>query len=355
MTEDKWDNVKQGLLCKLSEFGLCNKLFEPAPNGGKKFCTVQHRRLHEMMAKRIRPGPSDDEEPTSPYNSLPSRTPDDVLAYEKLFTRQEDRQQVLTIKDVRKGERAVYLADPHIPFQDRLLIKTVLGFVADYRPRRVFLLGDTADMYSVSSFDKNPTRRFHLEDEVKAVRRFLDDLRAVLDDETEVYFLDGNHEWRLIRELMKAGGEFYGLMDEDDDTPLVSIPKIYGLRKRGITHVPWPGRIDYAGFIVTHGPPSARFAFNVKHYAKWMLERVKSSGISGHMHRNQLYCEVGDQGQSRGWISVGSLCRLDPDYMPFPDWQQGFAYSEVIKSQIHPELVTVYDRAFLAAGKPYTY
>ena len=300
---------------------LCMEMFEPKVHN-QVYCKPQHRRQAENVAKRIRqvadqadPGlDMDNPEPPSPYEKLPSHMSDDVLAYEKLFTRVEDRQQVLHISDVVEGERAVVLADLQIPFQDVPLLGTVLAFIRDFQPSRVFLDGDVGDMYSVSVFDKNPTRRFHLEDEAKAVRAFLDELRSVLDEEAVVYFLDGNHEWRLIRELMKQGGEFYGLMDEDDGSPLVSIPKIYGLNKRGIVHVNWPGRIDYAGCIITHGPPAVRGAYNAKHYAKWMLERVKSSGISGDMHRNQVYMEVGDKGQSRGWISTGCLCRLDPDF-----------------------------------------
>src|SRR3972149_1202301 len=217
-------------ICKLEE---CHFLFVPVVHN-QAYCCPQHRRRAENIAKRIRTAADlgaemmQDDLPPSPYEKLPSHMSDDTLTYEKLFTRQEDRQQVLRLDDIVEGERAVYMADLQIPFHDVPLVKPHLAFIRDFHPRRVFLKGDIGDIYSISVFDKNPTRRFHLEDEAKAVRDFLDELRDSLDRDASVYFLDGNHEWRLIRELMKAGGEFYGLVDEDDGSPPINTPKNYG-------------------------------------------------------------------------------------------------------------------------------
>ena len=332
----------------------CDEEFVTDAQTQKKYHSARCR--NAAVRQRGRPPSVPEGEEESPYARLPGQIDADTLTYDTLFRRREERQAVHFVdkRSITEGERAIFLSDLHIPFHDAALLGAIDRFIVDFGPDRIVYAGDLCDMYCVSVFDKNPTRRFVLEDEIRAARLVLD-RHAEIAPQAKRYFIDGNHEWRLIRELMKSGGEFYGLYDEDTDDPLLSIPKVFGLRKRGIEHIPWPGRVDYAGFILTHGPPPSRSVGNVKHIAKWMLEYVKSSGLSGCSHRDQVYNSIGDEGQTQGWIVQGCLCHLDPSYLPFPDWQQGFTHSTVVKGQVHPTLVTVFDRAFTAHGKVYSY
>jgi len=273
------------------------------------------------------------------------------VRYEQGLFAIKEKPLVAVLTDVREGERAFYIADLHYPFQEKGLWMAVQRALIDFQPDKIFYCGDKMDAYTISVFIKNPTRFFDLESEFAGTRHMLDYHRQAVPNAEQIW-VDGNHEHRLQRYLWSRGPELTNLRNEDGD-PMLSIDSILGLKKRGIMHMPFPGRIDYAGFIVTHGP--FRMNANIKHCAKWMGEKVRSSGLCGHFHRNQIYSWLGDKGQSQSWTVMGCLCQLSPDYDAFADWQHGFAYSQIIEGAVHPTLVQPFGGRFQVEGVTYEY
>jgi len=273
------------------------------------------------------------------------------LRYEQGLFAIKEAPLVAVLTDVQEGERAFYIGDLHYPFQEKGLWLAVQRALIDYQPDKIFYCGDMLDAYTISVFLKNPTRFFDMEKEFSGTRHMLDYHRQAVPNAEQIW-LDGNHEFRLQRYLWNRGPELVNLRNEDGNQ-MLSIDSILGLRKRGIMYMPFPGRIDYAGFIVTHGP--FRMNANIKHAAKWMGEKVRSSGLCCHFHRNQGYSWRGDKGQSQSWTVMGCLCGLDPDYDPFADWQYGFAYSQVIEGAVHPTSVQPFGGRFQVEGVTYEY
>lgn len=267
-----------------------------------------------------------------------------------LFGRQET-VLLHRIEDVQEGEFAIYWADSHIPFADWPLMDAIGKVIRDFRPQREFIGGDIMDWYEISSFDKNPSRRGDLNDDRRQVATVLDNHKSLSPGMIQEW-ADGNHGDRLRRFLWRTAGGLYELRDEETDEPILSVPALLKLVKRGIGYYPFPSRLDYNGFIITHGPKRGGAS---KHCAKWMSEYVRSSGVCFHFHRNQTYSWAGDEGQPQAFYVIGCTCTRDPDYLPFPDWQPGFGYSRVINGRVHFTPVNVFDRSFQVEGRIYRY
>jgi len=265
-----------------------------------------------------------------------------------------DNINIEGVPDVEEGEFALYLGDGHGIFRDQALHDVIDQVIGDFQPDRIFYGGDhLIDFYDISYFDKNPTRRFNIQDEISQAAAQLD-YQASIAPNAKRHFLGGNHEDRLRRYLWQHP-ELAPLEQEDTGEPLLTVPSLFHLKSRKVSYIPFPGRLDYQGFVITHGPGGQRAGLQVKLCAKWMGEYIRSSGCCFHFHRQQSYSWINDQGLPQAFYAVGCTCNLNPDYNPFPDWQQGFAYSRVVDGKVHFTPVAVFGGVFLVEGKPYRY
>jgi hypothetical protein len=55
-----------------------------------------------------------------------------------------------------------------------------------------------------------------------------------------------------------------------------------------------------------------------------MLETYGKSSMFGHTHKVQNWTGRNLKGQEASW-NIGCLCDVNPHYMPFANWHQGFA------------------------------
>jgi len=249
---------------------------------------------------------------------------------------------VLVIRDVAPEERAVYAFDFHVPFHDQRLVSPFLNFLKDFQPHRIFIPGDFYDHYSISRFDRSPTRGLVLTlgNELEDGRILLGQIRKAAPD-ADVYFEEGNHERRL-RDLIWRESALESLKELEPQ-------QLYGLSQFNIEWLPFGSYISYLGFMIEHGCiVRARSA-----YTAWgERQRHGSSGISGHVHRRGQHSWTDERG-SHTWIEAGCMCRLDPEWLPHPDWQQGFVVSTVHHSKLHLTSVAVYPEGFRVEGAFY--
>lgn len=253
----------------------------------------------------------------------------------------------ILITRAQEGERSLFLSDIHVPFADRAALRMVSAFMYDWCPDRVFYIGDIMDCYGISRFDKNPTRRFSLQNERDWVGGILDEHAKICPD-AKRYFIDGNHEERLLRFLWERAPELANLRTKNDDLVL-SIPELLFLKDRGIEYTGYAGYVDYLGFLVAHGELLSKHS---SYTAKQMSEKHRSSGISGHSHRLGMFNWTGVKGP-QAWYENGCLCRLDPDYTHAPNWQQGLHVGVVVNQRVHVLPGIIFDNCLYIEGKVY--
>lgn len=268
-----------------------------------------------------------------------------------------DRSADITITKAKEGAKIVVLSDMQIPFEEQWLIGGTTGnvgaieaFLKDYKPDYVLYDGDIFDCYTISSFAKSPNRRFTVRNEGEKTRRMLEAHRNAQDG--KMIFIDGNHEYRLWRTLIEATRKDRGLAEILDaaDFRTFSSKELLKLDELGIDWLPYGGYVDFLGFKVTHGDMVSSESAGT---AAKMLNKWHSSGASGHTHRLGQYHLTGAAGDSHAWYELGCLCRLDPEYLNGPNWQQGFLVGEVSGGKLHPQLISVFDYRFVVNGVTY--
>lgn len=226
-------------------------------------------------------------------------------------------------------KRIAVFSDVHVPYHGVQAQAVLLAFLGHFHPNIVVLAGDLLDFYSLSHFDREPSRRLQLPDDIQQARDYMKDLDAVLSPLCRKVFLGGNHEDRLRKFLWKQAPELYELESLD-------IPGLLSLEDRSWEYIPYyepmatsgaPGLALY-NLLITHGTVARKWS---GYTARAHFERFNYSGISGHTHRLGTFYHRAYGGQYV-WFEAGCLCGLEPPYMASPDWQQGW-----IAGYIHGE------------------
>lgn len=214
-------------------------------------------------------------------------------------------------------ELEIYLPDAHVPFQDKAAVADALAFVAEYQPKRVWVLGDWFDFYAISRFSRDPKRRLSLQAEIDEGRELLAELRDLVP-KASIMFLRGNHEMRLGKYLWGTAPELSCLRS-------LHLPELLGFDALHICYVA-RGIVVEDGLVVKHGNIVRRKA---GYSVTGEIERAGTSVVMAHTHRLAQIHRTTYAGTLCG-IEAGCLCSLNADYLEgqVADWQHGLAYRE---------------------------
>ena len=251
--------------------------------------------------------------------------------------------KVLTIRDIPDGYKVIIINDTQIPFQEKRTLAAIERFWDDFQPDLEIYNGDIFDFYEISSFDKNPSRTFRLQDELDVARAWLYG-RAERNPNARRILIEGNHEDRLRRWLWKKGPEVSSLR-------VLSVESLLGLDEMKIESLAYGNRINLCGFLIEHGERSSRSDAYPINVARLMAISRGSSGLCGHDHHFGVYCWTDSRGDHT-YINNGNICG-QPEYRPFPNWQAGFTYGIVIAGVFYPTPTRVLKDGFRAEGEFY--
>lgn len=192
----------------------------------------------------------------------------------------------------------------------------MLEVAKDVGVKFIYILGDFADFYAVSSHPRDPSVLSILVEEVEDVKKALDELDANFKCAKKI-FIEGNHEYRLERYLNEKAPALFGV---------TSTQYLLEINKRpNWTFVPYgPNQqIKVAGSFLTarHEPLAST--------AKGTAVKALTSLVYGHIHRIEESHIVGLDGTNHVCFSVGWLGdkRMDKIYgyvKTHHQWQLGF-------------------------------
>lgn len=266
---------------------------------------------------------------------------------ERLYRYYEARPSI-KITDRPDGTRVLVLSDTQFPFVDESYLEAIHRFSRDWKPHDFVVAGDGLDCYEISEFDERPHRIFNLADEIDMATGMMARFkREALGDDTDVWWVDGNHEARWQRVLWKKLPEL-AFATKD-------LPEMLDLERNAAGYVPYGKHIDYLGFTITHGNFVSQFS---AYTARRHYDKYHSSGMNGHTHRAGLYCHTDMHGRSHSWYEIGCVCRRDLEYIRgVANWQHAFLIGTVYNNALHPQLIQVIEtdsgRGFFAAGHYY--
>ena len=241
-------------------------------------------------------------------------------------------------------QRILVVGDIHVPYQDTEVFNGLLAFARDFKPTGLILNGDGVDFYDLSKYNKNPQRCGRLSEE----REQLHDeilvplLRACRDPMLHFkVYNQGNHERRLCQYLWHQAPALSGLKEFKDAGTFLQLEKL------GFEYRDENNPYELGHLLVMHG-------HMIRKHSGWSAkahyERYGTSILMGHSHRWGHY-SVTDWRGVHSAVEHGCLCRLDPEYMPHPNWQQGWAVVHVFENGLFSiQEVKVINREFVIFG-----
>ena len=264
------------------------------------------------------------------------------------------------------AKKYVILPDAHFPHQDPQAMACVLAAVRAIEPDEIIVLGDWLDAGGFSSY---PGMTFddgahsYLQHEVAPCNAFLDLLQG--PNHTKLVYLEGNHEYRVFKHIMNAGGKVAR------DLNMLASPErclryrigadgTPGEKRKRYTYVPYvSGGGVHAHYKIAPdliGIHGWSFAVDFNSVNERAAPGV--SIVCGHVHRHAVRT-VRDSisGVVRRYWSPGCLAKLAPLYMANSphNWTHGFTV--LYQSRTHKRDWTAQDvsirngRAVLPCGK----
>jgi len=195
-------------------------------------------------------------------------------------------------------KKLAFFGDSHHPYHHKKAWSLFLQVMEDFKPDVLVGLGDLADFYKISRFQKDPSRELTFDGEIDACNAALDELDA-LGVERKI-FIAGNHEDRLARYCMDTAPELF---------KTVSVPKLFNLELRGWEFVDYKEHIKIGKLYVTHDVGSTG-PYAIFRAASTFQHPV----VVGHTHRYAATIEGDALGKhypawSFGWL--GDIEKVD--------------------------------------------
>jgi UDP-2,3-diacylglucosamine pyrophosphatase LpxH len=207
-----------------------------------------------------------------------------------------------------------FLPDTHSPFHDAKAFATAVNALRGWGVEQLYILGDFVDCLTISEYERSPARINTLDREIEVANELLDELDSIKTLQKKV-FIEGNHEFRLHRLLMRPpASALFGL---------VAMRDLLKLNDRGWSWVPYRTHTMVGKAVVTHdvGPAGKSALFQT-------MSAVQHPIIIGHTHRAGLHFEGTALGERHVAASFGWLGDAEQvDYMhqvkARRDWQLG--------------------------------
>jgi hypothetical protein len=244
----------------------------------------------------------------------------------------KERMAAMTGEKLLWGDR--YLRPSHRRFQTVLVASDIHDIDCDafYRrvlvetaervqPEKIVLNGDIFDLPEFSKYTQDP-RLFAPVERIKWVHQFLADLRDAAP-EAEVTFVEGNHEYRLLRHLSEATP---ALMTVLSDLHGMTIPDLLGLTKYEVNFV---ARADLAAFTETDIKKELHKNYVILYDALLFHHFPEGfamgyPGANGHHHRHLVRHGYSPHFGPYEWHQLGAGHKRQASYCAGEKWSNGF-------------------------------
>jgi hypothetical protein len=203
------------------------------------------------------------------------------------------------------------------PFYERVLVSSC----AKIQPDRIIMNGDLFDLAEFGKYAVDP-RKWDVVGRIRAVHKLMGELREVCPD-AEFWFIEGNHEFRIIRHLQDQTPAMRAVLS---DLHGWDTKKLLGIDVFEVNYVSKADlRASTVGEIKTQVQKNWHLfddCYLVSHYK--MLNRGYD-GTNGHDHKYQAWPVRRLNGGSGTWMQYGGGHVIDADYCDAEGlWNLGF-------------------------------
>lgn len=211
-------------------------------------------------------------------------------------------------------KKVLLLSDLHIPYHNIESVTTALQYGKKEGVDAIFLNGDILDFYQLSFHEKDP-RITNIAEEFEKGRQFFKSLRKLFP-KAMIYYIPGNHEYRLERYLRVKAPE---LLDCEE----FKIDSLLRVAEYGIHYLKHGTKCYFGKLLVEHGDKMK--GSGGVNPARTLFLRLKRHSICGHFHRTTENVSKVYDGDAIVTYSIGCLCELEPRYLEVNEHNHGFA------------------------------
>lgn len=276
-------------------------------------------------------------------------------------------------KPERTLKRAVLIADSHFgfnkhlftnkldPYHDRKCLDIVCQIIDKIKPDTVILMGDMIDLSEWSDkFIKKPEFYFTTQPALNELAWWLGQIRSLVP-KSEIIYLEGNHEYRMLKYIYNNIINAYGLQkaNQEHNKSILSIPYLLGLDDLNIKYLDGYPNNEFwlnKNLKLIHGNViSAGSGATVKK----IIQDTRSSVGTGHTHRIEktgktIHCN----GEVLNYtvFTPGCTCRIDgvvPSKTGKENWQQGIGHIYYNENDFQVDIVQVNNGKCIFEGDLY--
>ena len=215
-------------------------------------------------------------------------------------------------------KKVLLLSDIHFPYHDVKALETALKYGKKEGIDAIFINGDMIDFYQLSFHEKDP-RVTSIADELEMAREFFALLQKQFPN-VLVYYITGNHEYRMERYLRVKAPELLDMQE-------FKIDALLRVREYGVHYIEHGTKCYFGKLLVEHGDKMK--GSGGVNPARSLFMKLKRHAICGHFHRTSEATEKVYDGDVVVTYSTGCLCELEPRYMEVNNHNHGFAIVEM--------------------------
>lgn len=250
-------------------------------------------------------------------------------------------------------KRVVVLSDMQIPLHDARAITAVEQFVKDFKPDELYCVGDEADQFEISRWDRGTALEYagtyqkNLDKTSEIMGRFKE---AIGDKPFHV--MRSNHGETRVNSYLKKWAPALDSLRE------LKYERLLGYDKMEITYHNklW----SFApGWVLAHGD-EGNAVQTPGGTAMALAKRIGLSVVCGHTHKAGVqHFHAGYAGKITRplyGVEVGHLMDMQKaSYLPsgHGNWQQAFSILYIRAGNVTPVIVPINGRSFTVEGKLY--
>jgi hypothetical protein len=220
-----------------------------------------------------------------------------------------------------RWETAIVVSDLHglrcDPYVRRVLIETIQRM----QPAKVVINGDGMDLPEFSKHTQDP-RQFEVVKEIQWMHRLLADIRRAAPN-TEIDYVEGNHEFRLLRHMAEETPALMVVLAELHD---FTVAKIFGLDKFEVNYI---ARADMTAWNERDIKEQLRKNYIVcwdallfGHYPE--MQKMGLPGANGHHHKYLASSHYSPTYGPYQWVQTGCAHVREASYCAAEKWSEGF-------------------------------
>lgn len=219
-------------------------------------------------------------------------------------------------------KKILWISDLHIPYHNLQAIKTAINYGREKKVNGIIIGGDMLDMYDVSFHEKTPNKT-RIVRELEMAREFFEQLRKIFPSE-KIVFKEGNHEQRLERYLYRNAPAIAEL-------DALHLKELLRMKQFNIDYVSNNQLMSIGKLTAVHGNEFKTGGGGIN-IARNLRLKALDNIIFANFHKTQSDFQKSVTGSIYGGWAVGCLCGLNPKWLPFPQWNHGFAVIELFDS-----------------------